>query len=82
MGNASPGVRERHLDAEVEVSSDTVDFIDKEQPRHAVLIRLSPDCLGLRLNSGNTVEQRDCTIQNSQAPLDFDGEVDMTLEYR
>jgi hypothetical protein len=66
-----------HLDASVEVSTHSVEFVDKDESRHTVLIRLPPNCLGLGLYTRDTVEHGDRTIQHPQAPLHLNGEVDV-----
>jgi hypothetical protein len=43
-----------------------------------VAVGLTPDGLGLRLDAGDRVEHRDRAVEHTEAPLDLDGEVDVT----
>ena len=43
----------------------------------SVAVRLPPDSLGLRLDTGDAVEHGDRTVQDPQRPLHLDGEVDV-----
>src|SRR5690606_17273904 len=43
-----------------------------------VAIRLAPDRLGLRLNTGDPVEDDHATVEHAQAALHLGGEVDVT----
>ena len=42
-----------------------------------VLVGLAPDRLGLRLDAGDRVEDRDRAVEHAQRALDLDGEVDV-----
>ena len=61
----------------VEVGADAVHLVDVGDARHAVLVGLAPDGLGLRLDAGDRVEQRDRAVEHAQRALDLDGEVDV-----
>ena len=66
-----------HFHAAVELSADPVHLVDEADPRHAVAVRLPPDRLGLRLDAGHAVEDRDSAVENAQRALHLDGEVDV-----
>src|SRR3546814_6809409 len=50
----------------------------RSHPRHAVFLGLPPHGLRLRLDAGNAVERRDRTVEDAQAALDLDGEIDVS----
>ena len=56
---------------------DAVHLVDVGDPRHAVLVGLAPHGLGLRLDAGDGVEQRDRAVEDAQRALDLDREVDV-----
>ena len=64
-----------HLDAAPEVGAGSVELVDEADSRHGVAIRLAPDRLGLRLDTGHTVEDHDRAVEDAEAPLDLDREV-------
>jgi hypothetical protein len=66
-----------HLDAPVELGAGAVQLVDEADPRHVVAVGLAPDRLGLRLDTRDTVEDRDRAVQHPQGALDLDGEVDV-----
>ena len=66
-----------HLDGALEVGADAVHLVDEAKARHVVLVRLPPDRLGLRLDAGDGVEDRDRAVEDAQRALDLDGEVDV-----
>ena len=68
---------DHRLDALVEVRADAVHLVDVGDARNAVLVRLAPDRLGLRLDAGDGVEQRDRAVEDAQRALDLDREVDV-----
>ena len=65
------------LDAAREVGADPVHLVDKADARHAVFVGLAPHGLGLRLDAGDGVENGDGTVEDAQAALDLDREIDM-----
>ena len=65
------------LDAAIEVGADAVHLVDVGDARDAVLVGLAPDGLGLGLDTGYRVEQRDGAVEHAQRALDLDGEVDV-----
>ena len=66
-----------HLDAPLEVRADAVHLVHEADARHAVLVGLAPHRLGLGLDAGDGVEDRDRAVEHAQGPLDLDGEVDV-----
>jgi len=68
---------DHHLDAAEEVRAGAVELVDEAHPRDVVLLGLTPDLLGLRLDTGDTVVDRNRAVQDTQRPLDLDREVDM-----
>ena len=61
----------------LEVRADAVHLVDERDARDVVLVGLAPDGLGLRLDAGDRVEQRDRAVEHAQRALDLDGEVDV-----
>ena len=66
-----------HFHAAVELGADPVHLVDEADPRNAVAVRLPPDSLGLRLDTGDAIEHRDRPVENAQRTLHLDGEVDV-----
>ena len=62
-------------DGLVEVGADPVHLVDERYARYPVLVRLPPDRLGLRLDPGHGVEQRDRTVEHPQTALHLYSEV-------
>src|SRR5690606_17782190 len=65
------------LDHTQEVSTSTVHLIDEDHARNFVLVRLTPDRLSLRLNTGRTTQNDNRTIKHTQRTLYLDGEVNV-----
>ena len=65
------------VDAEVEARTRPVQLVDEADPGHLVAVRLPPDGLALRLDTGHPVEHRDRTVEHAQRALHLDGEVDV-----
>ena len=68
---------DHRLDALVEVRADAVHLVDVGDARDRVLVGLAPHRLGLRLDAGDRVEERDRAVEHAQRALDLDGEVDV-----
>ena len=66
---------DHRLDGGEEVGADAVHLVDERDPRDGVAVGLAPDRLGLRLDAGDRVEDRDRAVEDAQAPLHLDGEV-------
>ena len=66
-----------HVDAAVEVGAGAVQLVDEADARDVVLVGLAPHRLGLRLDAGDAVEDRDRAVEDAQRALDLDGEVDV-----
>ena len=62
----------------VEVRADAVHLVDERDFRHMILLRLTPNLLGLRLDAANGAIQRHRAIKNAQRTLDLCGEVDVS----
>ena len=61
----------------MELGAGAVELVDEADARHAVAVGLTPHRLGLRLDTGDTVEHRDGTVEDAQRALHLDGEVDV-----
>src|SRR3954470_454928 len=68
---------DHRLDRLVEVGADAVHLVDERDARDVVLVGLAPDGLGLGLDAGDRVEQRDGAVEDAQRALDLDREVDV-----
>ena len=68
---------DHRLHAALEVGADAVHLVDVGDARDVVLVGLAPDGLGLRLDAGDGVEQRDGAVEHAQRALDLDREVDV-----
>ena len=75
-GLASQAVLD-HLDRALEVGAGAVHLVDEADARDVVAVGLAPDGLGLRLDAGDGVEDRDGAVEHAQRPLDLDREVDV-----
>ena len=65
------------LDCEVEVRAHLVHLVDEADARNVVLGSLTPNLLGLRLDTLFTVEDSNCAVEHAQRPLHLDREVDV-----
>ena len=63
------------VDPAPEVGAGPVELVDEAEARHAVPIGLPPDRLGLRLDTGDSVEDDDRAVEHAKAPLHLDREV-------
>ena len=68
---------DHRLHALLEVGPDAVHLVDVGDARDVVLVGLAPDGLGLGLDAGDRVEQRDRAVEHAQRALHLDGEVDV-----
>ena len=73
-----PQTIDNHIQAAIEVRSDSVHLVAETDSRNIVLVCLAPYGLGLRLNAGNGIEYRDCAVQNAQRTLDFNRKVNVS----
>ena len=64
-----------HLDAALEVRAEAVLLVHEADARDLVLVGLTPDGLGLRLDAGDAVEHHDRTVEHAQRALHLDREV-------
>jgi hypothetical protein len=65
------------VDRAVEVGADPVHLVDEGEPRDVVLVGLAPDGLGLGLDAGDGVEDRDRAVEDAQRALHLGREVDV-----
>ena len=65
------------LDVGVEVGPGAVEFVDETDARNLVAVGLTPDGLGLGLDPGDAVEDGDGAVENPEAALHLDREVDV-----
>ena len=65
------------LETRVELGADAVHLVDEADPRDAVLGRLPPDGLALRLDPLDGREHDDGAVEHAERPLDLGGEVDV-----
>ena len=65
------------VDAFEEVGADLVHLVDEHDARDVVLVGLAPHRLGLGLDALVAVEHADGAVENAQAALDLDREVDV-----
>src|SRR6202044_817046 len=66
-----------HLDGALEVGAEAVHLVHEAKARHGVLVRLPPDRLGLRLDTGAGGGDRDRAVKDAKRSLHLDGEVDV-----
>lgn len=59
------------------VGTHTVHLVDKRDSGDIVTLHLTIDSNGLRLNTADSAENHDGTVEDAQSTLDLDGEVDM-----
>lgn len=71
-------MRTHHIHDVEEVRAVAVHLVDVSDTGNAVLVRLTPDGFGLRLNAAACAEHRDRAVENLKRTFDFDGEVDVT----
>ncbi len=64
-------------EAVLEGRAGAVQLVDEAHARHAVLVGLAPHGLGLRLDAGDAIEDRDRAVEHAQRTLHLDGEVDV-----
>src|SRR5690606_21717845 len=61
-----------------EVGAGAVHLVHEGQARHAVLVGLAPDGLGLGLNAAHGAVHHAGAVQHAHGTLDLDGEVNVT----
>ena len=85
-GSGAPGVGpepvDDRLDIGVEVGAGPVELVDEADARDLVAVGLAPHRLRLRLDAGDAVEHRDRAVEDPEAALDFDREIDVAGECR
>jgi hypothetical protein len=65
------------VDGVPEVRADTVILVDEGDARDVVVVGLAPDRLGLGLDTGDSIEDSDSAVENTQGTLDLSREVDV-----
>ena len=65
------------LERALEGGAGAVELVDEADARDAVLVGLTPDGLGLRLDAGDAVEDGDRAVEDAKAALDLHREVDV-----
>src|SRR5258707_16351 len=65
------------LEAFIEVGAGLIHLVGEDDARNLVLVALTPDGLGLRLNALVGIEHAHRAVEHAQRTLDFDGEVDV-----
>ena len=61
----------------IEIRADAVHLVDERDARNAILVRLAPDRLRLRLHAGHRVENRHRAVEHAQRTLHFHREIDV-----
>ena len=65
------------VEAFVEVGAGLIHLVGEDDARNLVLVALTPDGFGLRLNALVGIEHAYRAVEHAQRTLDFDGEVDV-----
>ena len=65
------------LQAFVEIGAGLVHLVGEDDTRNFILVALTPDGFGLRLNALVGIEHAYRAVEHAQRTLDFDGEVDV-----
>ena len=66
-----------HLHHVLEVGAHAVHLVDERDARDVVLVGLTPHGLGLGLDAPHRAEHRDRAVEDAQAALHFDREIDV-----
>ncbi len=74
----APQARADLLDTTQEICPRPVHLVDERHPRYAVLVHLAPNGFRLRLHTGYRAVDRHGRIEDAQAPLHLDGEIDVS----
>ena len=65
------------IDHPMKVRTDTIQFVDKNNTRHAVFVRLPPHGLRLWFDPANPTEDDNGAVQHAQAALHLGGKIHM-----
>src|SRR5688572_7150384 len=63
------------IERALERRAGAIELINKTNARDAIFVRLAPNSLGLRLDSGDAIEHRHCTVKDAQTALNFHREI-------
>ena len=66
-----------HVHHAVEVRAHDVHLVDVHHARNMIVLGLTPDRLGLRLNAALRAEHGDRAVQHAEGTLDLDGKIDV-----
>ena len=67
-----------HIENMIEVRAHDIHLVYVYHTRNMIVIGLSPNCLGLRLNAALGTQYGHAAVKNAQRTLDLDGEVNVT----
>src|SRR6056300_167656 len=65
-------------DDTLKIRSRTIHFIDEDHSRYFILVGLTPDRLGLRLNTGGATKHHYRAIEDAERTLNLNREVDVS----
>ena len=66
-----------HFNGAEEICTGSIHFIDECDSRYIIFICLSPNSFGLRFNTADCAENRDCTVENPKGAFNFDSKIDV-----
>ncbi len=66
------------LDDRVLIRAGAVHLVNEREPRHVIALHLAIDRDRLRLHAADRAKDEDRAIEDAQAALNFNGEVDVT----
>ena len=67
-----------HIEDMVEVCAHDIHLVDVYHTGNIVMVCLSPNCLGLRLNAALGTQYGHTAVKNAERTLDLDGKVNVT----
>src|SRR6516225_3961783 len=62
----------------IEVRAHLVHLVDEGKAGNAILVGLAPHGFGLRLHTGNAIEDGDGAVEDAERTLNFNSEIDVT----
>lgn len=66
------------MDGGPRIGPHSIQLVDEDDPRDVITNHLLVDCEGLWLDAAHSTEDQNSTIQNTQCPLYFYGEIDVS----